>query len=194
MKNLSNNSNKKNKVTGYFTCVALVFMLIISSALLAQAQIAPPTRAQLEQRQREREKQIRLDIIFSANAWQASIDRAKRQRESRFKEVETPKPVLRFALQPPPVFQTNDVFTRKPAVVLTSTLPARIPALNLSSTNSNLQTVPSLNMVSDLGNGVIIVKDAAGNLYSLRVTNAVNIRRGAPARKQQRKRRAHSRN
>jgi hypothetical protein len=185
MKNLSNNSNGKNKVAIYLTRVTLTFAFTISCAVLTQAQINP-IQTYLERQKREQQAQVIRDFIYDM-----TIRREARERErnERFKQT-NPIVLPPLSVQQPLLSsQTNSILSPKTPVVITSALTTPVPTGNLSPVNSQLQSIPSLDMAGDLGNGVVILKDAAGKLYSLRITNAVNAGRSTPARKQSRARR-----
>ncbi|MGI8639919.1 MAG: hypothetical protein ACR2MG_08180 [Pyrinomonadaceae bacterium] len=191
---MKNNSNEKNKFTCYFTRVALAFSVAISCVLFAQAQISP-LRAQIEQQQRERERMIRQSLITDITVGLIKLVAGRGKRDS-----EVAGRINRFAPVLPPLFLplSNNPFTPKPAVVITSP-PVQplslsnisVPNQNPSPTSSNLQAIPSLNVAGNLGDGTFIVKDAAGRLYSVQITNADNARHGARTPKQRARRARH---
>ena len=112
---------------------------------------------------------------------------------------QTPRINLAPTITPLPKFEQNKSFNAKPKVVVTSKLPVTVQSVNLPNTkpssmpavfraHSGIQTISSLNIVGDLGNGTVIVKDAGGKLYSLRLTQPGSVRQNVRAGKQRSRR------
>ena len=108
---------------------------------------------------------------------------------------QTPRIYFAPTITASPKFDQNIFSEAKPKVVVTSTVPFAAQPVNSTNTkpnspsvvsqaNSGIQTISSLNFVGDLGNGMVIVKDAGGNLYSLRLTQPGSGRQNVRAGKQ----------
>ncbi len=111
---------------------------------------------------------------------------------------QTPRINLAPTITPLLKFEQNKSFNAKPKVVVTSKLRAIVPVNSpnkkpmstptVYQANSGIQAISSLNIVGDLGNGMVIVKDAGGKLYSLRLTQPGSVRQNVRAGKQRSRR------